>query len=379
MASLFRQLYRITCVCILLANAIFIPSATACSIPVFRYALDNWRPDNFRLELPATFLNQPGAVTMLRPLGSGSGMNIEIKPAEGATEARLLWPGEASAPVWSGELNAATVQSFASSTTSGEIVRRILDGHSVVWVLVESADKEANEAAARLLEKRLRYLEQVAELPVMDPTDPSNKLGPGPELKVKFSLVRVSGAPVSDPARASVSVQNAGSEIGAPGLESVFLKTLAGPKPDAALANGPWLAAVFGRGRVLGAWPAKGFGDEQIDEVCLFLLGACSCRVKNLNPGWDLLLASDWDEALKAAGQNVAAKVASSSQGASSLKADEPKPETTRIEPATPVIAVPAAPVAVTAPESSRTKAGLIALFLVGAGVALFFAAGRKS
>jgi len=344
-------LFLLACLC-LTANP-----ASACSIPVFRYALDNWRADNFRLELPATFLNQPGAVTLLRPLGSGSGLNVEIKPAEGATEARLLWPGEASAPVWSGELNAATVQSFAGSATSAEVVRRILDGHSVVWVLVESADKEANEAAAKALEKRLRYLEQVAELPVMDPTDPSNKLGPGPELKVKFSLVR------------SVTAAT----------EALFLKTLAGPKPDAALANGPWLAAVFGRGRVLGAWPAKGFGDEQIDEVCLFLLGACSCRVKNLNPGWDLLLAHDWEEALKTAGQNVAAKTSSPSQGVSSPKADEPKPETTRIEPATAVAAVPAAPVAVTAPESSRTKAGVIALFLVGAGVALFFAAGRKS
>mgnify|MGYP001547592114 CR=1 FL=1 len=31
---------------------------------------------------------------------------------------------------------------------------------------------------------------------------------------------------------------------------------------------------------------------------CLFLLGACSCRVKFMNPGWDLLMDVDWDEKL---------------------------------------------------------------------------------
>jgi hypothetical protein len=77
---------------------------------------------------------------------------------------------------------------------------------------------------------------------------------------------------------------------------------LAGPQSGLAATREPWLAVVFGRGRVLGAWPAKGFGDEQIEEVCLFLLGACSCQVKNLNPGWDLLLRVDWDEELRAIG-----------------------------------------------------------------------------
>jgi hypothetical protein len=67
-------------------------------------------------------------------------------------------------------------------------------------------------------------------------------------------------------------------------------------------ANGPWLALVFGRGRALGAWSSEGFGDEQIDEACLFLLGACSCEVKRMNPGWDLLLNVDWNESLQAMG-----------------------------------------------------------------------------
>jgi hypothetical protein len=77
---------------------------------------------------------------------------------------------------------------------------------------------------------------------------------------------------------------------------------LAGPNADEMGNHGTWLAAVFGRGRVLGAWGARDFGDEQIDEICLFLLGACSCQVKQQNPGWDLLLDADWDTALQEMG-----------------------------------------------------------------------------
>lgn len=73
---------------------------------------------------------------------------------------------------------------------------------------------------------------------------------------------------------------------------------LAGPETSLLEKKAPFGAVVFGRGRVLGAWPREDLGDEGIDEVSLFLLGACSCRVKFQNPGWDLALAVNWDEAL---------------------------------------------------------------------------------
>ncbi len=75
--------------------------------------------------------------------------------------------------------------------------------------------------------------------------------------------------------------------------EQAFTAMLDGPNGYMENANGPWLSLVFGRDRALGEWAAKGFGDEQIDEACLFLLGACSCEVKRMNPGWDLLLNAD--------------------------------------------------------------------------------------
>lgn len=36
----------------------------------------------------------------------------------------------------------------------------------------------------------------------------------------------------------------------------------------------------------------------------MFLVGRCGCRIKNENPGWDLLLNVDWVKALNEAGQS---------------------------------------------------------------------------
>jgi len=286
-------------------------AAECCTIPVFRYALDRWQADAYRLEFPASALQTPAIADFFRNLGSDSPVNLEAKPGTGA-EARLIFPHpeEATAPVvWSGTLTPASLQALTNSPARRELARRVLAGESVVWVLVESGDKAADDALAARVEKRLRYLEQVAILPRIDPNDPTSQLGPGPALRVKFSLLRIAGT----------------------SNESLLLKMLAGPKPDAALQSGAWLAAVFGRGRVLGAWPAGDFGDAEIEEVCLFLLGACSCQVKRQNPGWDLLMNVAWQEELTAIAEKTTATGTTPKPITTNSVALEP--ETVKIQP----------------------------------------------
>lgn len=281
----------------ILASLLLAASAHACSIPVFRYALDRWHADKYRLEVSAEDAKDEKVARFLRNFTDSTPINVEIARVPGSS--RLVFPHADT--VWTGALPTA-LATLTDSPARAEIVRRILDGENGVWVLVGDADTAP-------LEKRLRYLEQVAQLPHIDPNDPTSKLGPGPALRVKFSLLRLRA---DDPA------------------EQPFLKMLAGPKSAPA---GAWLALVFGRGRVLGAWPAEGFGDEQIDEACLFLLGACSCEVKRLNPGWDLLLDADWDEKLRAIGFPAA------SAAVAPAKPVESAPETVMIEPAGPAAA----------------------------------------
>jgi hypothetical protein len=310
----FLRRWAFAAVFVLAVSCGFLPRASACSIPVFRYALDRWSADAYRLEVSAADAKDEAVAKFLRNLGTSSPYNIEATrlPAEVAGPSRLLFPPgkDGQRPeVWSGTLNAEVLGQFTQSPVRQQMVEQIIAGASAVWLFVESGDQAADDAAVAKLEKRLRYLENVAQLPHIDPTDPTSKLGPGPKLQVKFKVLRV-------------------AKTAAP--EGLFLKTLAGAKATKELTKGAWLAAVFGRGRVLGSWPVAGFGDEQVEEVCLFLLGACSCQVKNLNPGWDLLLSADWEGQLDKADKLAAASGDTVAKAAVSEKIAEP--ETVKIE-----------------------------------------------
>jgi hypothetical protein len=252
--------------------------ASACTVPVFRYALDRWPADPYRLEAPAGWMEGKSGAG-LRKLLDEDQTELEVLPlAEAGASARLLMPEEGPA-VWSGTLDESAT-ALLDSPVRRELVRRILTGESMVWVMVTSGDDRADRKFEGIINARLEYLQRVAAIPEQDPTDPESTLGPGPGLRVGFSFLKVNR---DDPE------------------EQVFLRMLAGPQGELLEKEEPFGGVVFGRGRVLGAWPASELNEEGIDEVSLFLLGACSCRVKFQNPGWDLAIALDWDEALLAA------------------------------------------------------------------------------
>ncbi|HSH95193.1 MAG TPA: hypothetical protein VK968_13660 [Roseimicrobium sp.] len=318
--------------------------AEACSIPVFRYALDRWPADPYRLEVAAADSKDETVARFLRNLSASTPMNLEVVrlPASAGDATSKLLPPHAqenlAPPVWIGSLGDAAIGSITNSPARREIVRRILEGESAVWILVESGDRAADDAAAAKLSKRIQFLESVMQLAPIDPGDPSSQLGPGPALKIKFSLLRVSAL-------------DAG--------EKTFLAMLAGPKSGLHNGSQPWYAAVFGRGRTLGAWAAEGFGDEQIEEVSQFLTGACSCQVKKLNPGWDLLLFVDWDESLRAIGfPQTQAAAAQTSKGNSAAS-----PETVTITGAAPQ---PVAAVQEATPPPDRSSKLMVILATAG-------------
>jgi hypothetical protein len=70
-------------------------------------------------------------------------------------------------------------------------------------------------------------------------------------------------------------------------------------EPDLKQSSGPIAFPVFGQGRALYALVGKGIKHETIDEAASFLIGSCSCQVKEKNPGSDLLMAVDWKGLLK--------------------------------------------------------------------------------
>lgn len=285
-------------------------SAFACTIPVFRFALDRWEADKFRLVMPAAMGKQTETARLLIPFRGNGPANLKIEESrDGAVaEAQLLDSRGGLQPLWSGNVDDATLGALLESPARRDLLKHLLSGVSVIWVIVDNGRPEGKAEVERV-EKRLRYLEQVVALPEQDPTDPDSQLGPGPPLRLKFATLRVA---MNDPA------------------EKLFCAMLAGPKAADLPGKGVAFAApVFGRGRVLGSFALAELDETALEDITMFLTGRCSCRVKNQSPGWDVLLKVDWESALLKAQKEQG----STSPGSGKARA---VPEAVRIEPKKP-------------------------------------------
>jgi hypothetical protein len=176
--------------------------------------------------------------------------------------------------LWSGPLAESGIRQVLDSPARKEIVRRLAGGESVVWTLLEIGDPQKDDEAAKLIEERLAYLSNVLQLPKLDQQDLANDAAKD-QLRLAFSVVRVSRTDAA---------------------ERAFVQMLLGSEPDLAEIAEPLAFPVFGRGRVLYALAGKGINQQHIDEASSFLIGSCSCEVKEQNPGVDLLVSADWDQ-----------------------------------------------------------------------------------
>jgi hypothetical protein len=278
----------------------------ACSVPVFRYALEKWPADAY---LATVFHRGPltaAQETLLRDLSAAgsagrklANVSLELvdlahSPEPDAPERwrpsptdPLPWlvvryppAARVPKPLVSEPLTESSVRQLLESPTRLELTRRLQQGESAVWVLLEIGDPPRDNATAKLAETRLAYLASVLKLPALDPQDIASGLVTVPTggLKLAFSLMRVSR---TDPA------------------ERAFIAMLLGTEPDLVGFKEPLLFPVFGRGRALYALAGAGINHATLDEAATFLIGKCSCQVKELNPGVDLLLAADWDAAVQ--------------------------------------------------------------------------------
>ena len=278
----------------------------ACSVPVFRYALERWPASPYEA---VVFHRGPlaGSAQALVTRLSGevftnaAPANISVQTvdlaAQVAPEMLELWKTHQDSPlpmlvlrypqgapaqgeVWSGPLDTNSIAPALDSPLRRRVAQRLLKGDCGVWVLLESGDQGRDNAAASLLQTRLAYLEKAIQLPKLDPDDIANRVisAAESELKVAFSSMRLGRA---DPA------------------EQVFIRMLLGSEEDLKDQKEPIAFLIFGRGRALFALVGKGINDEMIDEACFFLTGPCSCVVKEQNPGMDMLMAVDWDNEIQ--------------------------------------------------------------------------------
>lgn len=238
----------------------------ACSVPVFRYALEHWEADAYRVTAPAgAKLPENYVVT------TGTEPKLELRQPKSARN---------DAVIWSAPFSDANVAVLIDSPARKEIAERLGNGESAVWVFLESGDATKDTAALKTLEERLDYLGGVMNLPKLDDQDIKNGLVsiPGDGLRLAFSIVKVKR---DDPA------------------EAAFIAMLLASEEDLRGFNEPMAFPIFGQGRALYALVGKGIRAETIDEAAQFLIGSCSCQVKEQNPGIDIAMAVDWKQMVK--------------------------------------------------------------------------------
>jgi hypothetical protein len=292
------------CRCLVAAVAILSAApAFACNVPVFRYALERWQNDLYHLVVfhkgPLS-TDDAHRVDELSKRASlqGGGANFEVttidldQPLEpGVDELKSSLPDGMALPcvvlqarmgrekvltVWQEPLASLKAGRLTSSPDRREIADRLLKGHSAVWVVLPGTDELATHNTVNLIETELNRLQD--ELPL-----PAGIGQPGSEVYSEIPLTL----------RFSVLVLKPGTDADIL-LPEIFRRIA----PEAAKAGQPLVAPVFGRGRAVDVIPGNKVDEAAVEDLSRFICGACSCQVKEQNPGFDLLMTVPWNERL---------------------------------------------------------------------------------
>jgi hypothetical protein len=275
--------------------------AIACQVPVFRYALERWEADTFRLQLitrgdpPSDLQTIPEYLNLefetldldtLTPVQQLSIVGLE-KISE--YPSFLLHPPDSwknpEPLVFQGTSSA--LQSITDSPLRQRIKTDLLSGHSTVWVLVEGTDQEANEATYQQLQETLKIAQEKISIP--DGVIQADQVG---KVGDNISLDDVLRSTI--PLRISFKIERVlRSNI----KEQSFLRILTANRYSP--PEEPLVVPIFGRGRTPGPLLGSSITPEDIINACEYLCGACSCQVKSGNPGYDLLLLANWRKNLQ--------------------------------------------------------------------------------
>jgi len=271
--------------------------AFGCSLPVFRYALEQWQPSPYALVVYHKGpLSKDHRAALAQIIEATREANIRVKDVDLENDSdrdlKVVWDREGketprvvlrypdSDPqipsVWSGPLSVELVVALFDSPARRAVFDRLTLGNAGVIVLLLSGDAKADEAARAMLKRELPRLASRIDLP--QPT------AEGPQ--IRSELAQRMEFPVVEVSRKS---------------EELLARLLLGSEEGLDQVKGPIAFPVFGRGRALCSLHGKDLEKPgELQRSLEFLCRACSCQAKELNPGVDLLIAGNWDNIFEA-------------------------------------------------------------------------------
>jgi hypothetical protein len=299
---------------VLIVTAISMSPLSACNIPVFRYALERWKPDSCRLLIFHETQLASQDASMVRSI------QLESADTQGSTNYTMelvdlrnemkgdhafLWNSvkanaqgkmpyatlqckisqDKTLTQWHGSLSDLSKKGLFADKTTIAITKRLLSGDAIVWVMVPGTDSAKNEATRELLRSTLPVMEKKIKLPEGIGL-PGSELYSEVPLLVKFSMMEL--------------------DVNKPDDQSLIplFRGIRSDRPES-----PLVIPVFGKARALEVVPGETLDEGLIEDLTMFLCGACSCQVKERNPGFDLMVTVNWNRELFGEGADVPATV----------------------------------------------------------------------
>ena len=290
--------YNITILFSLIIFWGFLFPSISCPVPVYQYALEFWEADLYRLTI---FHDAPFTSTQQEVLNylkdNPDKANIEVRTVDINDDMddmtrnfyqqqdidelpwlvvqypQISWKNY---PVWNGPFNKKVIDSLMTSPVRKRIADKLSNETTAVWVLLESGNRSKDRNASRFMENELTRLEQTLKL--ADPElwwDGTGAVGKDDLPRIKFELI-------------TLSPDNSD--------EQYFIKMLLQSEEGLEeYVSEPMVFPVYGRGLLLWSIIGTGINEWNVGEAAEFLIGPCSCQVKMLNPGLDILMSKDWD------------------------------------------------------------------------------------
>ena len=279
--------------------------AVACNIPVFRFALERWTPDSCEVIVfhkGVMSADDEKIVSDLErvSLAKDGDANLNVIRCDLSNNADQelndLWQSvkektNSQLPMlvarslkgqghtinhWHGSLQEAKTAGLIESPIRAELTKRLQSGDAIVWLVLKSTNNQKTAAVLELLAQQCKELPNKIELPEGIGL-PGSELYSEVPLLLQFSVLEIEA---DDP------------------REQYLVRQFTGFQAETFAVGEPLVIPVFGRGRALEVIPASQLNAELIDDLTQFFCGACSCQVKEQNPGFDLLLSTYWDAAL---------------------------------------------------------------------------------
>lgn len=281
-------------------------TAWPCDVPVFRYAIERWAPDVYDVfviydgelsdehiewltPLLETEASKPGGYNYLLHLVDVqenfdvTDRSVMARPPSEFPWLLVRFPRNSGVqePLLSAPMTKEVLDTLVDSPARKTISDKLIEGESAVWLFLESGDEADDTAAFETLSREVERLQSELALPELDERAELESIYLDTEIKsqlsIHFSIIRMSR---DDPA------------------EQAFVAQLLKSEPDLYAYDQPMAFPVFGQGRLLYAFVGDGINRETLTEAGQFLVGPCSCQIKDDNPGMDLLMPAAWAEEL---------------------------------------------------------------------------------